>query len=69
MYSIYTKLLIAYIDTTLPKELRRAALTDTYNFTCKCTLCIEDISSDPRVSMHCPKACGGTCPLPTEGIV
>ena len=24
--------------------------------------------SDPRASMLCPKGCGSTCPLPTEGI-
>ncbi|KIP05657.1 hypothetical protein PHLGIDRAFT_73889 [Phlebiopsis gigantea 11061_1 CR5-6] len=59
------EILIAYIDTTLPRELRRATLEESYNFVCKCTLCDGDIS-DPRVSMRCPKACGGTCPLPTE---
>lgn len=63
------QILTAYIDVTLPREQRQKALKDTYNFTCECTLCAKTSSADPRATTWCPKSCGGTCPVPTEGIV
>lgn len=59
----------SYIDTTLPKALRQASLQETYNFSCQCTLCSTPPDVDPRESMWCPKSCGGTCPLPIEGML
>ena len=58
---------MSYVDTTLPRDLRQRALTDTYNFHCKCKACVESISVDPREAVWCPKSCGGTCSLPMEG--
>ncbi|KAL4260767.1 MUB1/samB family protein [Pleurotus pulmonarius] len=61
------EILTSYIDTTLPKSQRQQSLLETYNFTCKCTLCKNEGLSDnvdPRIAMWCPKACGGTSPLP-----
>ncbi|KAI0646366.1 SET domain-containing protein [Trametes meyenii] len=57
---------IAYVDTTLPKRLRRRELQDTYHFKCLCKLCIRSPAVDPRDALWCPKNCGGTCPIPTE---
>jgi hypothetical protein len=60
----------SYIDITLPTELRQAALQETYNFKCGCLVCMwpQDAGKhNPRQSMRCPKACGGVCPLPSEG--
>ncbi|EKM56908.1 uncharacterized protein PHACADRAFT_208075 [Phanerochaete carnosa HHB-10118-sp] len=60
------EIMTAYVDVTLPKELRQSALKEAYNFTCMCSLCKNTGPTDPRVSMQCPKSCGGTCQLPTE---
>ncbi|EMD31905.1 hypothetical protein CERSUDRAFT_119222 [Gelatoporia subvermispora B] len=56
----------AYVDVTLPRELRQKALQETYSFTCKCKLCTKRMAVDPRAAMWCPKLCGGICPVPTE---
>ncbi|KAF8268346.1 SET domain-containing protein [Lactarius quietus] len=56
----------SYIDTTLPRVQRQAALSATYSFACKCSLCSEPPKSDPREALLCPKDCGGTCPFPSE---
>ena len=63
-----SQVLTAYVDTTLPSSHRRRSLEETYNFVCKCTLCVSKPVPDPRESMWCPKHCGGVCPLPSEGI-
>ncbi|KAK0217419.1 hypothetical protein EDD85DRAFT_962065 [Armillaria nabsnona] len=60
------EIMTAYIDTTLPRSLRQEGLKETYHFDCRCHLCGSPPDVDPRESMWCPKACGGTCPLPTE---
>lgn len=60
------EVLSAYVDITLPRDLRRQELEETYNFMCKCTLCTTSLPVDPRASMWCPKSCGGVCPVPTE---
>lgn len=62
-----SKVLTAYIDTTLPREIRQRDLKETYNFSCKCILCKRHLDVDPRESLWCPKLCGARCPLPTEG--
>ncbi|KAF7324115.1 hypothetical protein MKEN_00633900 [Mycena kentingensis (nom. inval.)] len=59
-------ILTAYIDTTLPTELRRQALKETYSFDCDCSLCREAEAADPRASVWCPKRCGGLCRMPTD---
>ncbi|KAH9026262.1 SET domain-containing protein [Lactarius deliciosus] len=56
----------SYIDTTLPRTHRQAALSATYNFACKCTLCSKPPKPDPREALACPKNCGGSCPFPSE---
>ncbi|TFK25868.1 SET domain-containing protein [Coprinopsis marcescibilis] len=62
----------SYIDTTLPRSLRRKVLKETYHFICKCPLCLPPTptSSSPpidmREAMYCPKKCSGYCLLPTE---
>lgn len=61
------KILTSYIDTTLPRSLRQAALKETYDFTCQCELCGDDNIIDPRESIWCPKSCGGVCPAPSDG--
>ena len=59
---------ISYCDTTLPKASRQQVLTDTYNFTCTCDACTENkVTVDPRLSLECPKSCGGRCSLPVQG--
>lgn len=63
----WNQIVTAYVDITLPKELRQSALKETYNFICKCSLCANTGPTDPRISMRCPKSCGSTCLLPTEG--
>ncbi|KAF5362827.1 hypothetical protein D9757_012175 [Collybiopsis confluens] len=60
------EILTSYIDTTLPTDLRQAALQETYNFTCTCSLCTSSADPDPRQAMNCPKNCGGLCPLPLD---
>ncbi|KAJ7773832.1 hypothetical protein B0H16DRAFT_1408580 [Mycena metata] len=76
------EILTAYIDTTLPRAQRRAALRETYHFECECILCgssgsgstaslgndnkIADVEVDPRSAVWCPKQCGGMCPAPTD---
>ncbi|KAJ7686194.1 SET domain-containing protein [Mycena rosella] len=60
------EILTAYVDTTLPKAMRQAALRETYLFSCGCQLCTSVADIDPRESVWCPKACGGMCPAPTE---
>ncbi|KAJ7129082.1 hypothetical protein C8R46DRAFT_925638 [Mycena filopes] len=61
------EILTAYIDTTLPREQRRAALRETYHFECVCTLCgAAGDAVDPRSSVWCPKQCGGMCPTPSD---
>ncbi|GJE86686.1 SET domain-containing protein [Phanerochaete sordida] len=60
------EIVTAYVDVILPKELRQAALKETYNFDCKCSACTSTGPTDVRTSMRCPKSCGGTCQLPTE---
>ncbi|KAF7324122.1 hypothetical protein MKEN_00634600 [Mycena kentingensis (nom. inval.)] len=60
------EILTAYIDTTLPTELRRQALKETYSFDCDCSLCREAEAADPRASVWCPKRCGGLCRMPTD---
>jgi SET and MYND domain-containing protein len=63
------QILVSYIDTTLPRELRRNALQETYNFNCDCSLCSVDSEQkiDPRESVQCPSRCGGICKIPSEG--
>ena len=40
------------------------------NFECKCELCDNETpGNDAREAMECPKLCGGSCPLPTEGTL
>jgi len=60
------EVLTAYIDTTLPLSHRRQSLEETYNFFCKCSLCVSKPVPDPRESMWCSKDCGGVSPLPSE---
>ncbi|KAI0826452.1 SET domain-containing protein [Irpex lacteus] len=60
------EIFVSYVDTTLPGDVRRAALNETYNFQCKCSICKEPAHPDPRQSIWCPKSCGGTCPVPFE---
>lgn len=60
------EILTSYIDTTLPRSLRQAALKETYDFTCQCELCDDDNNTDPRESIWCPKSCGGMCPAPSD---
>ncbi|KAI6142865.1 hypothetical protein BKA82DRAFT_142041 [Pisolithus tinctorius] len=60
------EILMSYVDTTLPKSLRQMTLTETYNFQCHCKACTKSGGVDPREAVWCPKACGGTCPIPTE---
>ncbi|KAG2140635.1 hypothetical protein DEU56DRAFT_735015 [Suillus clintonianus] len=60
------QILTSYIDTTLPRSLRQAALKETYDFTCKCELCRDSNKIDPRESIWCPKSCGGMCPAPSD---
>lgn len=60
------EILTSYIDTTLPRSLRQAALKETYDFTCQCELCHDDNKIDPRESIWCPKSCGGMCPAPSD---
>jgi hypothetical protein len=57
----------AYVDTTLPTALRRAALSETYRFDCSCSLCSKSTNLDPRETLWCPRACGGICPFPQKG--
>jgi len=66
MKSTSRQVFTSYIDTTLPQAQRQAALSTTYNFTCKCALCSEPPKPDPREALTCPKLCGGTCPFPSE---
>ncbi|KAF8641802.1 hypothetical protein AX16_009783 [Volvariella volvacea WC 439] len=56
----------SYIDITLPRLLRRKSLRETYHFTCECSLCSKGHDVDPRESLHCPRKCGGRCPIPTQ---
>jgi len=63
----FRQVLTAYIDTTLPLRSRQKSLQETYNFMCCCNLCSNPPNPDPRESLWCPKSCGGSCPLPTEG--
>ncbi|KAJ7735374.1 hypothetical protein DFH07DRAFT_987339 [Mycena maculata] len=63
------EILTAYVDTTLPRELRQRDLIDTYLFSCACPLCASPPDVDPRESVWCPKGCGGMCPTPTEGLL
>lgn len=65
--SDYYQILTSYIDTTLPRSLRQAALKETYDFTCLCELCDDNNKLDPRESIWCPKSCGGMCPAPSDG--
>ncbi|KAG2108658.1 uncharacterized protein F5147DRAFT_694186 [Suillus discolor] len=60
------EILTSYIDTTLPRSIRQAALKETYDFTCQCQLCHDDNIIDPRESIWCPKSCGGMCPAPSD---
>ncbi|KAG8216403.1 SET domain-containing protein [Butyriboletus roseoflavus] len=61
------EVLMAYVDTTLPKVQRQMALAETYNFTCQCPLCKQTPTIvDPREAILCPKSCGGICPIPNE---
>lgn len=60
------EILTSYIDTTLPRSLRQAALEETYDFTCQCELCHDGNKIDPRESIWCPKSCGGMCPAPSD---
>ncbi|KAG5717679.1 Histone-lysine N-methyltransferase ASHR1 [Termitomyces sp. T112] len=62
------EILTSYIDTTLPKYLRQKSLKETYNFECRCTLCTSSLDLELREAVFCPKQCGGTCPIPLEGI-
>ncbi|KAJ8482475.1 hypothetical protein ONZ51_g5325 [Trametes cubensis] len=39
---------IAYIDTTLPKQIRHKELKETYNFTCQCKVCTRQVVVDPH---------------------
>ncbi|KAH9985658.1 SET domain-containing protein [Russula compacta] len=56
----------SYIDTTLPRAQRQAALSASYDFSCQCALCSQPPEPDPREALACPKNCGGTCPFPSE---
>ncbi|KAG2064453.1 SET domain-containing protein [Suillus decipiens] len=60
------EILTSYIDTTLPRSLRQAALKETYDFTCQCELCRDDNKIDPRESIWCPESCGGMCSAPSD---
>ncbi|OAX40443.1 SET domain-containing protein [Rhizopogon vinicolor AM-OR11-026] len=67
--SPHEEILTSYIDTTLPRSLRQAALQDTYDFICQCKLCHDDKKVDPRESVWCPTSCGGMCPAPSDGKI
>ncbi|KAI0341475.1 SET domain-containing protein [Trametopsis cervina] len=60
------EILTSYVDITSPRDIRRRALSETYKITCECSLCRKPTHLDLRQSMTCPKACGGTCPLPLK---
>jgi hypothetical protein len=62
----FPQILTSYIDVTSPKTERQKSLTETYNFTCACTLCSSH-EGNIREALWCPKSCGGMCPLPIEG--
>ncbi|KAH0834774.1 hypothetical protein J3R83DRAFT_10373 [Lanmaoa asiatica] len=65
----FQQVLMAYIDTTLPRMQRQKALLETYNFTCQCPLCEQTGTIiDPREAVLCPKSCGGACPVPNEDV-
>ncbi|KAJ8587364.1 SET domain-containing protein [Rhizopogon salebrosus TDB-379] len=64
--SPHQEILTSYIDTTLPRSLRQAALQETYDFICRCELCHYKKGIDPRESVWCPKSCGGMCPTPND---
>ncbi|KAH9962254.1 SET domain-containing protein [Russula dissimulans] len=56
----------SYIDTTLPRVRRQEALSNTYNFTCRCQLCSQPPGLNHREAFVCPEKCGGACPFPSE---
>ncbi|KAG1722630.1 uncharacterized protein EDB91DRAFT_202837 [Suillus paluster] len=60
------EILTSYVDTTLPRSLRQAALKETYDFTCQCEVCHHDNKIDSRESIWCPKSCEGMCPAPSD---
>ncbi|KAN0111816.1 hypothetical protein V8E52_008196 [Russula decolorans] len=62
------EILTSYIDTSLPRVQRQAALSATYNFSCECGLCSQPPAPDPREALACPKNCGGACPFPSEEV-
>jgi hypothetical protein len=45
----------AYVDVTLPADLRQKTLQETYNFTCECVACIGGDGVDMRSCCYCPK--------------
>ncbi|CAA7268850.1 unnamed protein product [Cyclocybe aegerita] len=62
------EILTAYVDTTLPRDVRQKMLRETYHFTCRCQLCTPppECPLDLREAMFCAKKCGGMCLVPTE---
>lgn len=63
------KVLTAYIDAALSRDIRQKQLRETYHLACQCRLCTPPPNGlvDLRHAMFCSKKCGGVCPSPTEG--
>lgn len=49
------EVLAAYVDITLPREIRQKSLKETYAFECSCTLCKLPGTLDLRECVFCPK--------------
>lgn len=61
-----SKILAAYVDVTLPTELRQKTLQATYNFTCQCTVC-SGSEINMRSACFCPKCSEGYVEIKTRG--
>lgn len=61
------EILAAYVDVTLPTELRQKSLEATYNFTCQCAVCTNTEEVDLRSSCYCPKCSEGYVRIKDRG--